>query len=240
MPDNMPDSDGADDLFAGFDPALIASIRSANKVAQVNQGAARAHRTKTRHELRRAKSEKHLADILPAVIAAGDAWHVISHGDIDALSYLRHALTGVAFFERVAVSTWCIAMPDMLELRTWLDSGRIEHLELYVGEIFPSQYGDEHQAAKALVADFGARLVVALNHSKVILASNAAASVWLVMEGSANVNTNPRIEQTTITHDRSLHDYYSDFFLGLRSIERATPRDASSVGSDPGRVAPVH
>ena len=60
-----------------------------------------------------------------------------------------------------------------------------------------------------------------------ICAGSAAASSWLVMEGSANVNTNPRIEQTSITNDRALFDFYLEFYRGIRSIDRDRPRLAS-------------
>lgn len=39
-----------------------------------------------------AKAEAELATLLPERIADGDSWHVISHGNIDALSYLHHLL----------------------------------------------------------------------------------------------------------------------------------------------------
>lgn len=86
---------------------------------------------------------------------------MISHGDIDSLTYLAHALSGVSHFDHVAISTWCMARAD---------------------------------------------------------------AYYLVTESSANVNTNPRIEQTTLTASRHLHAFYAEFFAGLNTIERrATP-----------------
>jgi hypothetical protein len=41
-----------------------------------------------------------------------------------------------------------------------------------------------------------------------------------VIESSANLNTNPRIEQTAITRCEDLYWFYRDFFDGLRSIDR--------------------
>jgi hypothetical protein len=38
------------------------------------------------------------------------------------------------------------------------------------------------------------------------------------------VNTNPRIEQTTLTRSRALFDFYFEFYRGLRSIDRTAPR----------------
>jgi len=40
------------------------------------------------------------------------------------------------------------------------------------------------------------------------------------IESSANINTNPRTEQTVITVDTGLARFYKDFFDGIKSFER--------------------
>lgn len=216
-------------LFQGFDPSQIAAIHATHSAELVENGKATANKSAQRHFMRRAKAERTLADILPARFEHGDSWHVISHGDIDALSYLRHALAGVTHFDHVLLSTWCIAKPDIDELTTWLDSGRIDQLDFYVGEIFPNQYGDEYEQAMRMSDIYGARLVIAKNHSKVTLASHHQSDYHLAIESSANVNTNPRIEQSTIHCSKDIVAFYRDFYHGLRSIDRASkpPRHAS-------------
>lgn len=218
--------DTALDLFDGFDVVTVEAVRARYSADLRAAGQARAARRHSRHEMRRAKAEAQLADILPARFEDGTSWHVISHGDIDALSYLRYALAGVSHFDFVLLSTWCIAAEDMTELQGWIDSGRIDQLTLAVGEIFPSQYGDEYELACRMVDTYGVRLIVARNHSKVILAENTAEAYSLVMESSANVNTNPRIEQTAIHRSAELLAFYRDFFHGLRSIDKRAPRPA--------------
>ena len=211
------------DLFEGFDADLISAVQARYSADMHQAGEARAAKRHSRHEIRRAKGEAQLASILPPRFVDGESWHVISHGDIDALSYLRHALAGVSHFDFVLLSTWCIASEDLREIQAWVDTGRIDELTLAVGEIFPSQYTDEYQLACDMATTYGVRLIVARNHSKVILASNTAENYHLVMEGSANVNTNPRIEQTAIHHSADLLAFYREFFHGLRSIDKRAP-----------------
>ena len=207
-------------LFDGFDAAQIGAIEAQLAADKLQDGVARATRARHRHEVRRANAEKHLADILPARFDDGDSWHVISRGDIDALSYLRHALAGVSHFDHVLMSTWCIARADLEEIAAWIDAGRIDQFDLYAGEIFPSQYGDEHEQMLAMCREYGCKLVIARNHSKVTLAANRADAYHLVIESSANVNTNPRIEQSTIHRSTDLYAFYAEFFDGIRSIDR--------------------
>ena len=52
------------------------------------------------------------------------------------------------------------------------------------------------------------------------LAANRADAYHLVIESSANVNTNPRIEQSTIHRSTDLYAFYAEFFDGIRSIDR--------------------
>jgi hypothetical protein len=203
-----------------FDPEQVAAIEAAHTAEQEAGGEARAARVRQRMQLRRAKGEKSLAEILPARFEAGDSWHVISHGDVDALSYLAHAIKAT-HFDYVALSTWCIARADIEQITAWLDAGLIDQFELYAGEIFPNQYGDEYELMQGLVRTYGSRMVVAKNHSKVTLACNLEENYYLAIESSANVNTNPRIEQTAIHASRELFEFYKEFFCGLKSIDRS-------------------
>lgn len=212
----MPDTGPLELFDAGQVAAIAAEIERSKKKAAETRSA----RIRQRIHARRAKSEAVLAEQLPARIAAGDSWHVMSGGDVDALSYLAHAIKGVPYFDLVAISTWCMARQDLDALDAWLNAGTIDRLELYVGEIFPNQYGDEWELANRIARNYGARLVVARNHAKVTLAANHALDYYLAIESSANVNTNPRIEQTAMHASRELFDFYLEFFHGLRSIAR--------------------
>lgn len=208
------------DLFAGFDPATIAAAQRQAAADKAQTRRATATKTANRHHMRRANAEATLASLLPATFTEGESWHVASRGDIDSLSYLRHVLAGVPHLDHVLMSTWCIAKNDLTEISQWLDTGRIEQFDLYAGEIFPGSYGDEYEQMLSMCSMYGCRLVIAKNHSKVTLASNAAAGCYIAIESSANVNTNPRIEQSAIHASRDLHAFYLEFFSGIQSIDK--------------------
>lgn len=216
------------DLFGGFDPALVARIEAGNAAHKTEQKRARAVRTTNRHNVRRAKAEAELATLLPERIEDGDSWHVISHGNIDALSYLRH-LIKPTYFDYVGVPTWCIARPDIQEIANWLDTGKIDRFVLCAGEIFRNQYGDEYEMVMGLREQYGVHFVMAKNHSKVTLCANHAEDYYVVVESSANVNTNPRIEQACVTRSRELFEFYREFFDGIKSIDKDTAPGSNVV-----------
>lgn len=210
------------DLFTGFDPAEIARARGQMVADKRQAEKARAQKSANRHHMRRANAEATLKEILPAVIEPGDSWHVASRGDIDSLSYLRHVLSGVSHLDHVLMSTWCIAKNDLVEIATWLDTGKIEQFDLYAGEIFPGSYGDEYEMMLKMCDLYGCRIVIAKNHSKITLCCNTEKNYKLTIESSANVNTNPRIEQSTIHNNPELHAFYLEFFSGIKSIDKSS------------------
>lgn len=192
------------------DPALNEMVEGACR-------SAKAMRTASRTEARRARSEEVLGAILPAEIAQGEAWHVISSGDVDALSFFSHLLKSTAM-DYVAFSTWCMATDDVARFADWISAGRIGRLDAYVGEIFPGSYAKEHVALCDVVRRCGGRCAVFRNHSKTFLC-RAGERAW-VIESSANINTNPRTENTVITADMGLFKHHKEYFDSINSFAR--------------------
>ena len=57
---------------------------------------------------------------------------------------------------------------------------------------------------------------------KVLLLANAAADAYLTVEGSANLNSNPRLEQYILTNDRGLHDWHRAWMDGIYTSGKGT------------------
>ncbi|UXY13849.1 hypothetical protein N8I74_11000 [Chitiniphilus purpureus] len=206
------------DIDLTVQPQLdLSGFESARKREKENKRKASAVKTKSRIEARFAKSEEVLSSILPSRIETGDSWHVLSSGDVDALSFLAHLLRETPM-DYVAFSTWCMAAADVHRIAEWVDSGRIKHLDAYVGEIFPNQYADAHQLLCALVRRGPGRVVVFRNHSKLFLCRSL--NRYWVVESSANINTNPRSENTVITASEALFEHHKQYLDRVRSFNR--------------------
>jgi len=200
------------DLFIGDDFMETVENDEAEKKK------ATAYRTKTKRHARKAKNEQTLDEILPPEIEEGDSWHVLSSGDVDSLSFLNHILkTNV--LDYCMFSTWCMAMGDVDQIIEHIEAGRIKACDAYLGEIFPNQYSDEYEK---LVEYFKktkvGRVAVFRNHSKIFLC-RSGSSAW-VIESSANINTNPRTENTVITCDNGLFNHHKEYFDGIKSFNK--------------------
>ncbi|MBR4577373.1 MAG: hypothetical protein IKO25_09225 [Clostridia bacterium] len=174
-------------------------------------------KTMTIHRARRINSECALEQSLPWHFEAGVTYHCISCGDVDSLTYFRVILKQQKVRYAI-ISTWCMALEDIKEIGSWLDSGYIDRIDFFCGEIFRGTYTKEYNELKALCRKHGCKMSIFRNHSKVMVIYGERFNA--VIESSANVNTNPRTEQTAITLNDELCNFYLDFFNGIKSFER--------------------
>ena len=77
-------------------------------------------KTMSSHRARRLLSEQALEKELPWHFEAGAAYHCISMGDVDALTYLR-VIVKQQRVRYAILSTWCMAAEDIREIDTWLE-----------------------------------------------------------------------------------------------------------------------
>lgn len=171
---------------------------------------------RSKHIERRVKSELVLNEIIPWHFFEGESYHVFSFGDVDALSYLR-VIVKQQRVEYVLLSTWCMSLADVKEIRDWVEKGYIKFIDFYVGEIFRSSYTDVYLELSKLSAQFGGRVCIFRNHAKIICGFGEKFD--FVVETSANVNTNPRSEFASITIDEQLARFYKEeIFDNIKSF----------------------
>ena len=174
-------------------------------------------KTMTIHQARRINSELALEKSLPWHFEPGVSYHCVSFGDVDSLTYLR-VIVKQQRIRYAVISTWCMALEDIKEIASWLEAGYIQRIDFFCGEIFRGTYTKEYNEMKELCREYGCKMSIFRNHSKVMLVYGERFNA--VIESSANVNTNPRTEQTCITLDDELCDFYLEFFNGIISFER--------------------
>jgi len=173
---------------------------------------------KRRHQntYRRAFSETQLLDICDMPFKDGDSYHFITGGDVDALSYLKIILRQQDL-DYCLLSSWCMANEDIYQIHSWLKAGKIKKLDAYLGEIFPGSYKEEYKLFKPIVEQFGGRLAIFRNHSKIF--AGYGDKFAFGVETSANINTNPRTENGCITIDKGIFEFYKKYFDGIVSFK---------------------
>ena len=103
----------------------------------------RSLKTRETQFYKRFKSETELEEHIDWEFEQGAAYHVISGGDIDSLSFLKMVIRQQPL-KYLILSTWCMALQDIEELTRYIELKRIERLDSYVGEIFKGTYWNEY------------------------------------------------------------------------------------------------
>lgn len=184
------------------------------------QKSVKSMRAKERHFERRVKSELALEQELPWHFENGCTYHCISFGDVDSLTYLRTIIKQQRV-EYALLSTWCMAITDAEEIKKWLDNGYLGRIDFYVGEIFEKSYSGVYIYILENCLRNGGRICTFRNHSKVM--AGYGEKFDFAIASSANVNTNPRCEQTTITISTEVAEFYKTFYDDIRSFNRLFP-----------------
>lgn len=136
---------------------------------------------------------------------------------MDSFSFFKLALRQQPI-RYAALSTWCMAGEDVTDLRKWHAKGLVGRVDFFVGEIFKSGYPDVYAAVKEFIGECGGRLVTFRNHSKVMAIEGERFDC--LIESSANINTNPRSENTVVTVDRELVAEYIKLFSEIRPFNK--------------------
>lgn len=166
---------------------------------------------------KRAHSETQLLDVLPKELVVGYTYNCITSGDVDALSYLKVILREQNL-EHCLFSTWCMSAEDVLQIIEWQKEGRIKKLDSYLGEIFPNSYKVEYAMLKKHYdenPEIG-RICVFKNHSKIF--AGIGNKYAFGIQTSANINTNPRTENGSITIDNGIYNFYKEYYDGIISF----------------------
>lgn len=174
-------------------------------------------RAQKQYEKRRAFSEKNLLDEFEWHLQDGCVYCVISGGDVDQLSFLKLVLRNQAL-QYCLLSSWCFGIEDVQEIKSWVRKGLIKRIDFYTGEIARASYEMCTRDLSQIARSTGGRCAVFRNHSKVILAYGSQYTCAIL--SSANVNTNPRTENTTIICSREVADFYKDFFDGINPFNK--------------------
>lgn len=174
-----------------------------------------------KYEFKRAYSEVKMLEAMGyKKLENGVTYNFVTAGDVDSLSYLKVVLNQHSL-DYVLCSTWCMAAEDILQLTEWYKEGKIRHLDLFLGEIFPGSYKVEWNMVKQFYAENpkAGRAAVFRNHSKIYAGYNKADDFYFGIQTSANINTNPRTEQGSITISRDIFEFYHGYFGGIKSFE---------------------
>ncbi len=215
------------DLSFSFDDEPKQTDRKPKKTV-IDQGPIKVkHRKGLRQLTRKASSEFALETAMNWHWEEGDSYHCFSFGDVDSFSFFKMVLRQQRI-KYCALSTWCMAGEDVQDLINWHKRGMVGRVDFYLGEIFQGSYPEVYEmVTQEALPLWNGRLCIFRNHSKVMAIKGERFDC--LIESSANINTNPRSENTVVTVDSSLVDDYIRLFGLIKPFNK-------DVGAPPFEV----
>lgn len=201
----------------GRDAAPADNSKADLEIAE-NRRKVKVFETMSTHQKLRLLSESALDEVFPWHLEKGKAYHVASYGDVDALTYLRRVAQDQQL-DYVILTTWCMAQVDADEMDKWVERGLIKRVDYVIGEVFQThaRYKKIRETLAKTTERCGGRVLRCRTHMKVMVCYGQEYDC--VIESSANVDTNPRAEQTCITVDTGLADWYKEWFDDLPNFD---------------------
>jgi len=168
-------------------------------------GVRRQTKIKTVSLMKREKAAKAINE-LPL---AGWSYHYITNGSYDYWSIVPALVELLHGAEEAYFSTWTLSQENCLEMFGLFDDKRLERVTFLTGLYFKRRTTAVYAMLFDGMRERGQRYVAAKNHSKIILLKGGKN--YIVVEGSANFTSNPRIEQFTMFNDKELYDFHKEW-----------------------------
>ena len=163
----------------------------------------------------RVHREENLKAIFPAKLEPLTAYHFISAGDIDQLSFPTVILEKLGPCPVFYCSSWTMTRTDVGIIQSWVDGGLIGPPNFFTGEYFQSRETAAYASLVDMIRATGGRLRTFPNHAKVTLLGNPERGDFITITGSANLSMNPRTEQTVLFNDLETFEFYKSWFDDL-------------------------
>ena len=164
-------------------------------------------RRPTRRRDLRVLKRTQAAEFLTELPEIGETWHVVSNAKYDFWTWVAvfADLLGGRIDELYG-STWTMSRINVQDLFEQHDAGRIGTISLLTGVYFKRRESSVYAQLIQGMAARGYRFICFENHTKVLLMKHEPH--YIVIEGSANFTSNPRLEQYTITNDAGLYEFH--------------------------------
>ena len=176
--------------------------------------AQRSIRLTPRRKFQRIQQRQALNEVIGEPPAVGESIHVLSAAKFDYWTWVPAMVDWLGRADELYCSTWTLSRQNAVEMFELWDTGKVQpgKVAFLTGLYFKRRETAVYSMLLAGIRERGGRYRAFLNHAKVLLLCNAAQRHYLTIEGSANLTSNPRVEQSVITNDQALYNFHRAWF----------------------------
>jgi len=167
-----------------------------------------------RRRMRYVKRKETAAEALEGTLPGpGESTHYIQAATYDFFHTVPAAVGILGEVGDLYASTWTMSRNNVLELFEIFDGGKIKRISVLTGNYFKRRESAVYARLLEGLQRRGQRYAAFGNHTKIVLMDSPPD--YIVMEGSANFTSNPRLENYIIVNDRALWDFHREWMEGV-------------------------
>lgn len=206
LPDDDLDAFLVDDLL---DLDLDAADPAGDPLETDHMPTARTLRADARRRYLRVRQRQALADLVGPAPAPGETLHVLSSATADFWTWVQTLIDLIGGrTEHLYCSTWTASRGNVVDLFALMDADKIGDAAFLTGLYFKRRETAVYTTLVNGLRQRGGRYKAFLNHAKVLLLDDPDGEHYLTVEGSANLTSNPRLEQYAVTNHRGLWTWH--------------------------------
>lgn len=188
---------------------ILGTDAEADALETQHMPAGRTHaRVSPRRRFQRVLQKQSLLDVVPEPPTPGESIHIIGTAEYDFWTFVPQMIDWIGYAARLTCSTWTPNRQNIVELFELWDAGAVGTVDFLTGLYFKRRETAVYTMLLEGIRARGGRYRAFRNHAKVLLLENPDRDAWLIVEGSANLTGNPRLEQYVFTNDRALYDFH--------------------------------
>jgi hypothetical protein len=175
-------------------------------------------RTVEKRRMIQATKREHMAEILDRLPNANEIFHIVANGKFDHFTFVPRIAELMGCVDVFYGSTWTMNRENAIELLGLYDNGTFKSVALLTGLYFKRRETSVYATILEGLQKRNQRFIAFENHAKVSLFADEAAQVYIVVEGSANYTSNPRLENFTVTNDKGVYDLHKGWMEEVLNV----------------------
>lgn len=182
-----------------INPIVDEITKSSNEISK-------SFKNKTKKKMMYIEKNKTFKKCISVMPEKGESLHIINNSKFDFYTVIPFVNESFGKIEELYISTWVASRDNLSDLFKRFDQGKIINIKILTGLYFKTRESGVYGYLMKEGSKRKVKTVSFRNHAKILLIK--IGKNYFIIEGSANLNANPRLEQYIITNDEKLYLFH--------------------------------
>lgn len=197
---------------------------------------ARSVRQEAKQRLRHDLGIRRAADVAKELPPPGVVDHYVLNGTFDQYHIFQRFIELAGGAEEALLATWSIGRQTVTEIAADVAAGRIKRLLMITDAEHAKIHSEYYGLLMEALRGKEAKLILCNCHAKLAAFKDARGECY-IMEGSANLTGNPRLENLNICRSTEVYNMYRALFADIDNNTKKYARNSKLFRPEPGELS---